>query len=378
VSARVLIVDDVPGNLRLLEAVLAPRGYVVESAGSGAEALEMLARQPPDLVLLDLVMPEIDGYEVCRRIRASPETEALPVVMITASGRDEKRRALDVGADDFLMKPLDQDELLARVRSLLRIKRYHDTIQHQAAELASWNRELEERVESQVAEMQRMARLKRFLSPAVAELIVSEGDESFLESHRREITVVFCDLRGYTAFAETVEPEETMRVLREYHAAVGELVFSFEATLERFAGDGLMVFFNDPIACPDAPERAVRMAIEMRDRVRDLAQGWRKRGHVLGFGVGIAQGYATLGRVGFEGRYDYAAIGTVSNLGARLCDAARDGQILVSERVHAAIEEIVATEELAALTLKGFTRAVTARNVLGLAGPVSAAGEQRA
>ena len=366
-TARILIVDDVPGNLRLLEAVLAPRGYAVESAGSGAQALECLERQPPDLVLLDLVMPEIDGYEVCRRIRATPRTEALPVIMITASGRDEKRRALDVGVDDFLMKPLDQDELLARVRSLLRIKRYHDTIRDQAEELARWNRELEDRVASQVAEMNRMARLKRFLSPAVAELIVSAGDESFLESHRREITVVFCDLRGYTTFAETVEPEETMRVLREYHATLGELIFRFEATLERFAGDGLMVFFNDPIACPDAPERAVRMAVAMRDRIGDVAQGWRKRGHALGFGVGIAQGYATLGRVGFEGRYDYAAIGTVTNLAARLCDAARDGQILVSERVHAAVEEIVAAEELAALDLKGFSRAVTPRNVVGLA-----------
>ena len=208
-TARILVVDDKPENVRLLEALLVPRGYAVETAGSGAEALDCLARQPPDLVLLDLVMPEIDGYEVCRQIRATPQTEALPVIMVTASGRNEKRSALDAGADDFLMKPLDPDELLARVRSLLRIKRYHDTIQQQAAELARWNRELEDRVDNQVAEMERMARLKRFLSPPVAELIVSAGDESFLESHRREITVVFCDLRGYTTFAESVEPEAT-------------------------------------------------------------------------------------------------------------------------------------------------------------------------
>ena len=367
-SPRILVVDDTPENVRLLDAVLSPRGYVVDTAASGAEALERLATQPPDLVLLDVVMPEMDGYEVCRHIRATPSTEMLPVIMITASALDEKRRALDAGADDFVTKPFDQDELLARVRSLLRIKRYHDMIQEQAAELARWNRELEQRVESQVAEIDRMGRLKRFLSPALAELIVSAGDESFLESHRREITVVFCDLRGYTNFAATVEPEDTMGVLREYHAALGAVVFRFEGTLERFTGDGLMVFFNDPVPCPDAPERAVRMAVEMRRSFDELARVWRKRGYELGFGVGIAQGYATLGRVGFEGRYDYAAIGTVTNLAARLCDAARDGQILVSERVHAAVEELVATEQLEALTPKGFSRPVTPHNVLALVG----------
>ena len=364
--ARILVVDDKPENVRLLDAVLSPRGYTVDTAGSGAEALERLTTQPPDLVLLDVEMPEIDGYEVCRRIRAMPETEVLPVIMITASGRDEKRHALDAGADDFVMKPFDQAELLARVRSLVRIKRYHDTIQQQAAELARWNRELEHRVESQLVQIDRIGRLKRFLSPTVAELIVSAGDESFLESHRREITVVFCDLRGFTAFAETVEPEDVMGILREYHAALGEIIFRFEGTLERFTGDGLMVFFNDPVPCPDAPARAVRMAVEMRLRFGEIALGWRKKGHVLGFGVGIAQGYATLGRVGFEGRYDYAAIGTVTNLAARLCEAASDGQILVSARVLAEVEELVGAEEMEAFTPKGFSRPVIAHNVLAL------------
>ena len=367
-SARILVVDDKPENVRLLDAVLSPRGYTVDTAGSGVEALERLDAQPPDLVLLDVEMPEMDGYEVCRRIRAGSRTEVLPVIMITASGRDEKRLALEAGADDFVMKPFDQAELLARVRSLVRIKRYHDTIEQQTAELARWNRELEQRVESQVVQIDRMGRLKRFLSPTVAELIVSADDESFLESHRREITVVFCDLRGFTSFAETVEPEDVMGVLREYHATLGELVFRFEGTLERFTGDGLMVFFNDPVPCPDAPARAVRMAVEMRRSVGDIALGWRKKGHVLGFGVGIAQGYATLGRVGFEGRYDYAAIGTVTNLAARLCEAASDGQILVSERVLAAVDEFVAAEEMHALTPKGFVRPVIAHNVVGLDG----------
>jgi adenylate cyclase len=369
---RILVVDDQPESIRLLHAVLSPRGYSVDSVSSGAEALERLAAEPaPDLVLLDVVMPEIDGYEVCRRIRATPATELLPVVMLTASSGEERLRALEAGADDFLMKPFDQAELLARVRSLIRIKHYHDTIRQQATELAEWNRELEDRVEEQVAQIDRMGRLKRFLSPQVADLIVSSGDDSFLESHRREITVVFCDLRGFTAFAETVEPEVTMTVLREYHTALGDLVFRFEGTLERFTGDGLMVFFNDPMPCPDASIRSVRMGVAMRDRVAALAEEWLRSGHELGFSVGIAQGYATLGRVGFEGRFDYAAIGTVTNLAARLCDAADAGKILVSQRVHAAVDDLVVSNQVSELPLKGFSRPVTAYEIVALdAAPV--------
>ena len=369
---RILVVDDQPESIRLLLAVLSPRGYSVDSVSSGAEALERLAAEPaPDLVLLDVVMPEIDGYEVCRRIRATPATELLPVVMLTASSGEERLRALEAGADDFLMKPFDQAELLARARSLIRIKHYHDTIRQQATELAEWNRELEDRVEEQVAQIDRMGRLKRFLSPQVADLIVSSGDDSFLESHRREITVVFCDLRGFTAFAETAEPEVTMTVLREYHTALGDLVFRFEGTLERFTGDGLMVFFNDPMPCPDASIRSVRMAVAMRDRVADLAEEWHRSGHELGFSVGIAQGYATLGRVGFEGRFDYAAIGTVTNLAARLCDAAEAGTILVSQRVHAAVDDLVVSNQVSELPLKGFSRPVTAYEIVALdAAPV--------
>ena len=369
---RILVVDDQPESIRLLLAVLSPRGYSVDSVSSGAEALERLAAEPaPDLVLLDVVMPEIDGYEVCRRIRATPATELLPVVMLTASSGEERLRALEAGADDFLMKPFDQAELLARARSLIRIKHYHDTIRQQATELAEWNRELEDRVEEQVAQIDRMGRLKRFLSPQVADLIVSSGDDSFLESHRREITVVFCDLRGFTAFAETAEPEVTMTVLREYHTALGDLVFRFEGTLERFTGDGLMVFFNDPMPCPDASIRSVRMAVAMRDRVADLAEEWHRSGHELGFSVGIAQGYATLGRVGFEGRFDYAAIGTVTNLAARLCDAAEAGTILVSQRVHAAVDDLVVSNQVSELPLKGFSRPVTSYEIVALdAAPV--------
>ena len=362
----VLVVDDLPANVRLLDAVLSPRGYRVLGAGSGPEALALVAEHRPDLVLLDIVMPEMDGYEVCRRLRQDPATAFLPVVMITASGDQERLLAIEAGADDFVAKPFDQAELVARVRSLLRIKRYHDTIEGQAAELAEWNRTLEQRVQEQVGQLERMGRLRRFLSPQLADLVVSSGDESFLDSHRRDITVVFCDLRAFTAFAETAEPEEVMGVLDDYFQALGDLVTRFEGTLERFTGDGLMVFFNDPLPCEDAPLRAVRMAVAMRNRIQGLAQGWARHGYDLALGVGVAQGYATLGRIGFEGRSDYTAIGNCTNLAARLCAEARPWQILVSPRVHAAVEEFVTSEPVGELTLRGFSRPVATFNVVGL------------
>jgi class 3 adenylate cyclase/CheY-like chemotaxis protein len=338
----------------------------VAAATSGPEALETVAREHPDLILLDIVMPGMDGHEVCRRLRADPATQVLPVVMVTASGDQQKVKALESGADDFVTKPVDQAELLARVRSLLRIKAYHDTIVAQAAELAAWNRNLEQRVAEQLALIERADRLKLFLPPQLAELIVRSGDESLLASHRREIAIVFCDLRGFTAFSEPAEPEEVMRMLREYHEAMGGPVAHFEGTVEHFAGDGLMVFFNDPLPCPDPAERAVRMAHAMRERMGALAARWRRRGHELGFGVGIALGYATIGTIGFEGRTHYGAIGSVVNLAARLCDEARDGQILVTQRVCAALEGVLEVEPLTDLSLKGFARPVPAFNVLGV------------
>ena len=364
-GVRVLVVDDVPQNVKLMHAVLEPRGFTVVSAGSGEQALDILSATAVDVVLLDVLMPGIDGYETCARIKADERTAMLPVVMVTASGTQQRLRALEVGADDFITKPFDQAELLARVRSLARVKRLHDTVVEQATALERWNAELASRVDEQVADLERLGRLRRFLSPQIAGLIVESGDDSFLESHRREITTVFTDLRGFTAFAETAEPEETMSVLRDYHSTLGELVFAYEGTLEHFAGDGLMVFFNDPAPCPDAPERAVRMAIEMRTRVAELSRTWRGLGHDLGFGVGIAQGYATLGRVGFEGRWDYAAIGTVTNVAARLCAAARAGQVLVSPRVHSALGDRYDTRSLGAVELRGIARPIEVHEVLG-------------
>jgi len=230
-------------------------------------------------------------------------------------------------------------------------------------EVAELNRGLEARVAEQVEELQRVGRLKRFLAPQLAELIVSQGDEKILESHRREIVVVFCDLRGYTAFTETAEPEEVLDFLREYHGALGPLVAQFEGTLDQFSGDGIMVFFNDPVPIPDAAERAVRMAIAMRGAASALISGWRRLGRDLGFGVGIAQGYATLGQIGFSERSGYTAIGTVCNVAARLCAEAKDGQILISQRVAARLNDNITLEEIGALTLKGLTQPVVAFNV---------------
>jgi adenylate cyclase len=362
----ILVVDDLAQNVRLLEAVLSPKGFRVAAASSGEGALDVLSHEHPDLVLLDIVMPGMDGYEVCHRIRQNPETAFLPVIMITASGEEEKIRAIESGADDFVNKPFDQAELLARVRSLVRVKRYHDTIEQQAAELARWNRELEQRVQDQIEQLERASRLRRFLPAQLADLIISSGDESFLNAHRREITVVCCDMRGFTAFAETAEPEDVWDILGEYHGALGDLIARYEGTLEQFAGDGLVVFFNDPIPCDDAPLRSVRMALAMRQRVQELADRWQRRGHELAFGVGIAHGYATLGRIGYAGRFDYAAIGSVTNLASRLCGEAAPWQILVTQRVNAAAEDLVVSRLVGELTLRGFSRPVRTFEVAGL------------
>jgi DNA-binding response OmpR family regulator len=344
--ARILVVDDTPNNVKLLADVLAARGYAVLTASSGPQALELVASQRPDLVLLDVMMPGMSGYDVCRKIRERPDTAMLPIVMVTALDPGPERvKGIEAGADDFLTKPVNQAEILARVRSLLRIKTLHD-------ELAAVNRTLEGRVSEQGTELARLARLKRFFSPQLAEALVSAGGEDPLASHRREITVVFLDLRGFTAFAETAEPEEVMGVLREYHAAMGEVIVTHEGTLERFTGDGMMIFFNDPVPVPDAPARAARMAVAMRGRVEVLMRGWRKRGFELDFGVGIAQGYATIGAIGFEGRWDYGAIGTVTNLAARLCGEAQPGQILIPRRLLGALEDLVTAEPVGELTLK--------------------------
>ena len=363
---KILVVDDTPHNVKLLADLLGAKDYAVCTAASGAEALVQVERESPDLVLLDVMMPGMSGYEVCRAIREKPETRLLPVVMVTALDPAQERvKGIEAGADDFLSKPINTAELLARVRSLLRIKELHDTIRTQAAELAEWNRDLERRVEEQVSQLGGLERLKRFLSPQLAELISGDGMKR-LEPHRRQVAVVFTDLRGFTAFAESAEPEEMMEVLAEYHTEMGCIIMAHEGTLERFTGDGLMIFFNDPVEVPDPEHRAVRMAVAMRDAAGALCEKWKRLGHDMELGIGITTGYATLGMIGFEGRRDYAAIGSVTNQAARLCAAAAGGQILVSDRLLSKVERIVEAEPIGELELKGFRRPVMTHNVLNL------------
>src|SRR5499427_2820947 len=334
---HILVVDDNETNRDIIMTRLERHGYKTLQAADGEEALAAVKQHCPDLILLDVMMTNLDGIETCRRLKADDTLPFLPIILVTAKADSKDIVAgLEAGADEYLTKPVDQAALVARVRSVLRIKALHDQVQAQAADLAKWNRTLEERVAEQVAEIERIGRLKRFLPPQVAQL-VSSGDERVLESHRREVTVVFCDLRDFTAFAEAAEPEEVIAVLREYHATLGTLIDKFEGTVERFAGDDLLVLFNDPLPCPDPSLRAVCMAVEMRSAVAALAEKWRMSGHALGFGIGIAHGFATLGCIGFEGRFQSSATGTVANLASRLCDAARNGQILVDAKVHAAL-----------------------------------------
>jgi len=369
----ILVVDDVPDNVEILQLRLESQGYEVITAGDGEDALAIVRERLPDLILLDIQMPKLDGIETVKRLKADPGLPFIPVIMVTArADAKDVVAGLEAGGDDYLTKPVDQAALLARVRAMLRIKGLHDTVQEQAhrledqaGELALWNKELEARVEAQLGELQRLGTLKRFLAPQLAEMIVSSGDERILESHRRDIVVVFCDLRGFTSFAETAEPEEMLDLLREYHEALGPLVTASEGTLDHFSGDGIMVFFNDPMPCPDPVERAVKMAVEMRAAVVRRQVDWRRRGREVGFGVGIAQGYATLGQIGFAERVDYTAIGTVCNLAARLCDAAADGQILVSKRIAGVVEGNTRLEEIGDLALKGLSQAVAVYNVAG-------------
>jgi class 3 adenylate cyclase len=367
VRGTILVVDDNEGNREMLARRLTRQGYQVEAASDGRSALATLGTTAVDLVLLDVLMPKMDGYEVLQRLKADARLRDIPVLMISALDEIASVvRCIELGAEDYLSKPFDPILLRARIGACLEKKRLHDQERRHLEELAEWNRRLEQRVREQVAQMERLGRLKRFFSPQLAELIVAGGADDPLRTHRQEVTVVFLDLRGFTAFAETADPEEVMAVIREYHAEMGRLILEHEGTLERFTGDGMMIFFNDPVPVSNPAERALRMAVAMRDRVVTLSASWRKRGHDLGLGVGIAQGYATIGAIGFEGRWDYGAIGTVTNLAARLCGEAKGGQILVSSRVAAAVEGLIEVEEVGSLTLKGLLKPVPALNVLGL------------
>ena len=351
VKGRILVVDDQRANVEMLAGILRARGYEVLTALDGESALARVGECPPDLVISDILMPGMDGYELCRRLRAAADTTLLPVILVTSLEPQEERvKGIEAGADDFLAKPVNWEELFARVKSLLRIKRLQD-------EVRAWNAQLEARVREQVAQLEQLGRLKRFFSRQVAEAIVA-GGEDILEPHRREITAVFLDLRGFTAFTDRADPEEVLELLRAYHATLGRTVDEFGGTLEHFAGDGVMIFFNDPFPVERPAERAVRMAIALQEAFAPIAGAWHKLGHEVGLGIGIAQGEATLGVIGFEQRWEYAAIGNVPNLAARLCGEARAGEILLDAQTE---REVAAyTEPVGPLALRGFLQPVPA------------------
>ncbi len=350
-GARLLVVDDSKVNRLLLGRSLQLQGHHVELAENGREALDMLRAQPFDLMLLDIEMPELDGFQVLEAMKADPELRDVRVIVTSAvEGLESVVRCIELGAEDYLSKPVNAVLLKARIGSSLAKKQMTD-------ELREWNLRLAERVDEKVREVERLTKLRRFVTPQLADVIAAGADD-ILRSHRREITVLFCDLRGFTSFSETAEPEEIMGVLREFHEAVGPMIFEHEGTLTQFTGDGMLVIFNDPIPCADPAWQAVHLAVGMRDRTAELSQQWRRRGHDLELGIGIAVGFASCGEIGFEGRTEYTAIGTVVNLAARICGMAPGGQILVAHRVHAAVEDRVEARSLGDIEFKGLSRPV--------------------
>jgi adenylate cyclase len=374
--ARILIADDNPDNVEIFRTRLASQGYEIIVAVEGEAALSLVREQTPDLLLLDVMMPKMDGIDVCRHVKADPSLPFMPIIMLTAkASTQDVVTALDAGADEYLTKPVDHGALVARVKSMLRIKALNDTVQEQSKKLAEWNTTLEKRVAEQLHQVENLSRLRRFFSPQLAEAILNGGASDPLATHRREIVVVFLDLRGFTAFAETSEPEEVMRVLREFHAEMGKLILEYEGTLERFTGDGIMVFLNDPVVVPNPAQRALHMALAMHERVSELRISWLKHGYELSLGIGMAQGFATIGAIGYEGRIDYAALGTVTNLAARLCGEAKDGQVLTNRKTLSEFEHLVDFEPLGDLNLKGFVKPIAAFNIKSLSVPLPLAAQ---
>ena len=366
--ARILIADDNPDNLDIFRTRLAAHKYEIITATDGEAALAAAKEMQPDVILLDIMMPKMDGVEVCRHLRADPSLPFTPIIMVTAkTSSQDVVSSLEAGADEYLTKPVDHGALVARVNSMLRIKALTDTVQAQSAKLVEWNAKLEQRVNEQLGELENLSRLKRFFSPQLAEAILTGGADNPLASHRREVTVVFLDLRNFTAFAETSEPEEVMRVLREFHTEMGKLILEHGGTLERFTGDGMMIFFNDPVVVPDPAARALHMAVAMRERVNEMSIVWGKHGYDLSLGIGIAQGYATIGAIGFEERLDYGAVGAVTNLAARLCGEAKGGQILTNRKTLSQFEQLVEAEPIGEVSLKGFAKPISVYSIEALA-----------
>jgi class 3 adenylate cyclase len=360
-EGRILVVDDAAFNRQLLVRLLASIGYDALEAPDGQVALDLLrapAGSDVDVVLLDIVMPALDGFATLEAMKADDRLRDLPVIVISdVDDRSSIVRCIRMGAADHLPKTVDPEILQARIHASLGQKRLRDlerrSMEEQAALLGT--------IERQRAE------LSRFLSPQVAALVSEPDGETLLAGHRREITAMFCDLRQFTVFSETADPEEVLGFLRSYHGLMGPLIVEHEATLEHFAGDGFMTFFNDPVLQPDHALRAVRLAIAMRDAFAALRDEWSKRGHTLEIGIGVATGYATLGRIGFEGRYDYGAVGRVIIHAARLSSDAAPGEILLAQGTYAAATGLIDAVPAGERLLKGFSRPIQTYAVRGLA-----------
>ena len=364
--STILAVDDTPTNLSLLAELLKDR-YRLKVATNGEKALELASSSPPDLILLDVMMPGLNGYEVLERLHGDPRLRHVPVIMISAVDEiDSVIRCIELGAEDYLPKPFNPTLLRARIGASLERKRLHDAVQSQAAQLTEWNQKLAQRVQEQLLELDRLGRLKSFFAPQVAASIIDGGRDDVLKSHRCEVVVVFLDMRGFTAFTDRSAPEEVMALLAEYHRAMGDLIVAHQGTLEHFEGDGMMIFFNDPIKLNEPAVNAVRMALAMQSQFIALRAAWMKRGFDLNLGIGIAQGYATLGAIGFEGRWEYACIGSVTNIAARLCSEAKGGQTLVEQKTMASIEHLVRADSLGQITLKGISYPVSIYSVTSI------------
>lgn len=359
-NARILVIDDGEDDREILSARLAGQGFSVRTAADGIAGLNCVDTEEPDLILLDLMMPRLDGLGTLARLRARPAASFIPVIMLTAKGDvADVVAGLEAGANEYLVKPIDHAALVARVRAMLRLKALTDELARRTAELADLNGSLTLRVEEQLSEISRMSRLARFLAPQVVESILASPDgERLLESHRREVAVLFCDLRGFTAFAERAKPEELMELLNAYHEMLGRRIFAAGGTLERFAGDAVMVLFNDPVAAPDYVRRAIELAFAIVSDAKTLLRKWKDPAVGLDVGIGIAAGYATLGKIGFEGRFDYAAIGTVTNMASRLSDEAAPSQILVTAPVADEAASFATVLPLGGRHLKGFTKPI--------------------
>ena len=326
---RLLVVDDQPMNVDILCSRLAVYGYEILTAHHGDEAIALTMTHHPDLLLLDIMLPTRDGLAVCRQLKAEPSLPFLPIMMISAkTAVPDIIAGLEAGADDYLTKPVDHAVLVARVQAMLRLKAHHDRLQGQADQCAAWSRTLEHRVQAQVTELERLGRLKQFVAPQLAEVVVTVGGEPLLQRQRRAVTVVCCALQGFPAWAATVTPAQAVAVLGDYHAVLGQQIVQWEGTLAQFAGARLRVVFNAPLACPDPAVRAVRMAVAMRDHLAPVRARWRAQQYAMDLSIGMAQGEATLGLVRCAGRVDYATLGPVTALAEGLCDAAQPGQML--------------------------------------------------